>query len=310
MRCSIVFGEYHRIIKEHLNNLPNSSSQIYVEQILSSIIESTHPYFIISTLIISIVYFLLATLTPMISTSLICLSLVLYLVVNYLVHITFFASCLVITLRRIASRRHCLSCHRLSADYFPQYNKSPNFIARWSNKFQSLFNIDSIYKAFIAAVLCLLSIVGVLFSVWFALSIDTRLFDEEFLPRDAQSLRSYMKSQVEDFSIGPMIIFTIPQSIDYNDQSIRLSMSSLLEQCQNESRTGEFKLFWLDHENIKTITEEKLPLELRITPFSHNDLIVTDTNNLSTIVASRFYCQYNSLQGKSSNCSIVSIQIE
>lgn len=297
MRSSIIFGEYHRIIEDYLKNLPNVAAPIHVEQILSSIIECTHPYFLLSTFILSIVYFLLATFTPMASTAQICLTLVLYIIINYAVHATFFSSCLVITLRRLASHRHCLTCHRLPVDFSPISNTSSTCFRKFSEKFRSLFQIDSIYKKFIIALIDLLAIVGVFFSVWFALSIDTRLFDDAFIPPDAQSLRSYMKSQVEDFNIGPMVIFTIPQPVDYRHPTVRSAMSSLLDQCQSQPRINRFQLFWLEKENIDTITQETIPLEFRITPFSHNDLVIQQDKNHSTIVASRFYCQYRSLSG-------------
>ncbi|CAF4435477.1 unnamed protein product, partial [Adineta steineri] len=92
MRFSIVCGEYHRIIKEQLIIITDVSSEIDIEKILSSIIETTHPYFMISTLIISIVYVIFSTLSPMLTTTLISLTLVLYILMNYLVHATYFSS--------------------------------------------------------------------------------------------------------------------------------------------------------------------------------------------------------------------------
>lgn len=282
MRISIVCGEYHRLINEQIEKL---STTLPIEEIFSSIVESTHPIFFITTLSLGMIYFLLATFTSMISSILICLTLILHIFIVYLVHSTFFSSCLIITLRRIGSRRHCLSCHRLSSD---EENSSLS-----STKTRSICRLNSLMKR----CFCLLSIVAFLFSVWFALSIDTRLFDENFLPTDAPSLRSYMKSQIDDFNIGPMVMFTIPEPIDYEDSNVRQAMNALLEQCQNENRINDFRLFWIEKENLPTILHEKLPLEMRITPFSHNDLIVKEEKNKTTIVASRFYCQYKSLQG-------------
>lgn len=270
MRISIVCGETHRVLQ--------TSSD---EDAFTSIIESTNPFFLIATFSSSIIYFLLASLTPMISSNLICLTLILHIFVVYLIDSTFFSSCLFITLRRIESKR----VRRQS-----------------SKKIFSLFRFDSISRRFFSAIFCLLSIVGIFFSVSFALSIETRLFDDVFLPSDAQSLRSFMKSQLDDFNIGPMVMFTIPQPIDYNDSNVRQSMSSLLDQCRNENRINDFRLIWTEKENLDTILYEKTPLEFRISPFSNNDLVVKDENNRTTIIASRFYCQYQSLQGKNFVC--------
>jgi hypothetical protein len=296
MRFSIVCGEYHRIIKEHLITITNISSEIDIGKILPSIIESTHPYFMISTSIIILVYLVFSIASPMLSTMLICLTLALYICVNYVVHSTFFASCLVITLKRVSSRRHCLLCCRLSNDYYS--NTNSNRFQSLKNKLRSLMNVDSIFKNIFAAILCLLSVVFVVYSVWFGLSIDTRLFDDKFLPRDAYSLRSHMKSQTDDFDIGPVIIFTVPEVVDYENKEIRSSINYLLEQCQNESRTNDFKLSWLDYETINTIVNGTDPLQFRITPFSQNDIIVSEGQNHSTIIATRFYCQYRSIKGK------------
>jgi hypothetical protein len=135
-------------------------------------------------------------------------------------------------------------------------------------------------------------------SIWFTLSIDTRLFDDEFLPRDASTLRKHMQSQSDDFDLGPIIMFTIPEAINYENERIQLGINSLINQCQNEIRTNTFKLLWLDHENISYITTSHDDLQVRITPFSKNDLIVLQGLNDSIIKASRFYCQYKSIKGK------------
>ena len=264
-----------------------------VESLLTSIIESSHPYFFVSTFTLCCVYFLFVLLTPMASTMLISLTFVLCLVINAAVHCTFFSSCLVITLRRISSRRHCFSCIRLPSTYEVPVKTRVTFVERW--------NIDSIYRTFTAGTLCLLSIVGVVFSLWLSLSIDTRLFDDEFLPRDLRTLRSHMKSQMEDFDIGPMIVFTLPRPVDYHSREVNDSIFALLEQCRSEPRTNAFRMLWLEKENITLITDTNGSMAMRITPYSRNDLVVTQGENRSTIVASRFYCQWNSIQGKRSN---------
>lgn len=298
MRFSIVCGEYHRVIKEYMNTLTDPSSNMDLQQILSPIIESTHPYFIISTLIMSIVYFLFSMCTPMLSTVQICSTLAIYLFINYLVHSTVFSSCVVITLKRVSSRLHCLGCFRLPEDYSTRKSRKLTITKSLSSKVNSLFNVDSIWKKLFAAIICLLSVVFIVCSMWFALSIDTCLFDDKFLPRDAYALRSHMQSQTNDFEMGPVIMFTIPKAIDYENVKNQIAMRHLLEQCHNDPRTNNFSLLWLNYENITAITTGHENLVFRITPFSQHDLIVSEGKNSSTIEASRFYCQYKSIRGK------------
>ncbi|CAF3779960.1 unnamed protein product [Rotaria sordida] len=297
MRFSIVCGEYHRIITEHLIAVTDTSSEINIEKILPSIIESTHPYFIVSTLIISIVYSLFSICSPLSSTMPICLTLVLYIFLNYIVHSTFFSSCLVITIKRVSSRRHGLFCYRLSKDYYTKTNREFNKLKLLKTKIRSLLNIDSIWKKLFTSILSLLFIVFITLSMWFGLSIDTCLYDNKFLPHNAYSLRSHMQSQADDFDMGPMIMFTIPEETNYENEQVQLAMRFLLKQCVNETRTNTFKLLWLDYENINSIITGHDPLEFRITPFSRNDLIVSEGQDYSKIVASRFYCQYKSVKG-------------
>jgi hypothetical protein len=197
----------------------------------------------------------------------------------------------------MASRRHCLFCFRLSNDYYTKSNTIFNQLTLIKDKIHSLLNNDSIIKKFFAAILCLLSIVFIISSIWFGLTIDTRLFDDKFLPRDAYPLRAHMQSQTDDFNIGPVIMFTIPEVINYENPQNKLAIHSLIEQCQNKTRTNAFKLLWLDHENITDIITGKEPIKMRITPFSHNDLVVSEGQNQSAIVASRFYCQLTSIKG-------------
>jgi hypothetical protein len=267
--------------------------------ILRSIIEQTHPYFLVSTLTIASVYSLLAGISSMLSTSLICSTLVVYVLFSFIMNSTFFYTCLVITLKRVSSRRHCLFCHRLPSNYnLNSHKTTSNSMHVLKCRIQSLLTIDSIYKTFIAATLCLFAIVCVLFSLWSMLSIDTRLFGDELLPRDARALRSHMQAQTDEFDMGPVVIFTIPESIDYNHVQTKTSINNLIDQCRNESRTNSFKLLWLDYENVTTITHGNESIEYRITPLSNNDLLVVDDEQQSSIVASRFYCQLKSIQGK------------
>ncbi|CAF1623202.1 unnamed protein product [Rotaria magnacalcarata] len=297
MRCSIVCGEYHRIIIEHMDTSPDESPEIDIEKLLPSIITSTHPYFIVSTLIISFVYLLFSICSPMSLTMPICLTLALYIFINYIVHSTFFTSCLVITLKRVSSRRHCLCCCRLPKDNYTKANRKSKRLNVLRNQIYSLLNIDSMWKKPFASIFCLLLIVFIILSLWFGLSIDTSLFEDKYLPREFYSLRSHMQSQADDFEMGPVIMFTIPEAIDYNNAYTQEAMRNLLEQCVSETRTNTFKLLWLDNENIAEITTGKDNLNYRITPFSKNDLIVSEGQNFSTIQASRFYCQYNSIKG-------------
>ncbi len=297
MRFSIICGEYHRIVQDHMITISNPSLKIDIEKILPSILESTQPYFLSSTLIISVVYLLFSLISPMFSTQLVCLTLTLYIFVNYMVHLTFFSSSLVVTLKRVSSRRHYLCCYRLSNEYYTNIHKRFPRFKSLKNRIHLLFNQDSIWKTFFAGISCLLLIIFLISSIWSCLSIDTRLFDDRFLPRDAYTLRKHMQSQIDDFDLGPVIMFTIPEAINYENEQVKLAMNALINQCQKESSTNEFKLLWLDHENIEYITKGKDDLQVRITPFSQNDLIVEQGLNHSVIKASRFYCQYKSIKG-------------
>lgn len=297
IRVSIVCGEYHRIIKDHLKTIRDISSDIELDKILPSILESTHPYFLASTFIISIVYLLLSFISPMMSTKLISLTLILYILINYFLHATFFSASLVITLKRVSSYRHFLCCYRLPLDYSSRSNEKSSRLKSWKNSLRFLSNEDSIWKRFFAGIGCLSLILFAISSIWICLSIDTRLFDDQFLPNDATSLRKYMQSQTDDFDIGPVVMFTIPEAINYENEQVKSAMRSLLDQCQKEKRINSFQLFWLDHENIPSILQGKEDLQLRITPFSQNDLIVEQRLNDSIIKASRFYCQYRSIKG-------------
>jgi len=93
-------------------------------------------------------------------------------------------------------------------------------------------------------------------------------------------------------------MFTIPEEIDYENKQNQLSIRSLINQCQNETRTNTFKFLWLDNLIIDDIINGKEDLHIRITPFSHNDLYVSQGLNYSTINASRFYCQYQFIKGQ------------
>jgi hypothetical protein len=300
MRISIVCGEYHRIIKEYLptSSTTNISTKIDIERILPSIIKSTRPYFICSTFILIIVYLIIAFLSPMSCTKYLGLTFILYIIINYLTHCTFFSSCLVITLKRIQSRRHCLLCHHLPNDYYIKDRKKSIKKTIFQKPIDFFNNIDPIFKKFFTGFLCLLSLLFVIFSIWLTLSIDTRLFDEKFLPKNATSLRLYMKSQAEDYNLGPVIMFVIPQAINYQNKKNQFLIRRIVEQCQNETTTNDFKLLWLDQENINTILYSKDPINLRITPYSQNDLIISEGKNKSIIKASRFYCQFKSIKGK------------
>jgi hypothetical protein len=159
-------------------------------------------------------------------------------------------------------------------------------------------NIDSIFKNLFTGFLCLLSLIFVIFSIWLIFSIDTRLYEDKFLPKNASSLKSYMKSNVENYDIGPMIMFVIPRPINYQNKTNQLAIHHLVEQCLNETRTNKFKLLWLEQENITQILTSKDPISLRITPYSQNDIIVSERKNKTIIKATRFYCQYRTTKGK------------
>lgn len=299
MRSSIVCGEYHRILKTSIMDSSNISNEIQIEEILSSIIKSTQPYFIISTIIIFSANLLHVALSPLPTTTLMSSTLTIYIVVSYVIHLTFFLPVLTINLRRVSSRRHCLLFRRLPKKTHLRTILKPSIVEQHYNKYQSLFQISSFTRKFIASVLCFVSLIAVIFSIRCVFSIDTRLFFDELLPRDATSIRLHMKSQIEDFSIGPIIMFTIPEPINYSDPSVNASIRSLSQECRNKKRTNHFSLLWLDFESVPHILEHssELPVVHRITPFSRNDLIVSVDGNHSMITASRFYCQYNSIIG-------------
>lgn len=277
-----------------MSSVSDMSSEIDIEKILPSIIESTHPYFINSTIILSIVYILFGIISPMFSTKFFCLTLTLYIILNYLVHSTFFTSCLIITLKRFSSHRHCLFCYRLPNDY---YTNMKTKFSQLKSLFSFLNNQNLILKKILSILSCLLFLVLLVSSIWSIFLIDTRLFEDKFLPEDAHSLRKHMQSQIKDFNIGPVIIFTIPEKIDYKNEEIRLKINSLVNQCRNKTRTNNFKLLWLDYHNLHDLIYGKIDLETRISPFSRNDLILSQEIHSTIINSSRFYCQLNSIQG-------------
>ncbi|CAF3528012.1 unnamed protein product [Rotaria sp. Silwood1] len=298
IRISILCGEYHRIIKQHIRaSSTNVSLKIDIEKILLSIITSSRPYFLFSTLIQIIVYLIISLISQMPCTKYLSLTLILYIFINYLTHCTFFSSCLIITLKRIKSRRHCLSCHHIPNDYHIKNRKKSIEKIFFQKPKKFIKNIDPIFKKFFAGCICLLTLICIICCIWLILSIDTRLFDDKFLPRNSSSLRSYMKSQTEDYNIGPVIMFVIPQPIDYINKKNQLSIRRIIEQCQNETTTNNFKLVWIDQEDINHLLTSKDPINVRVTPYSQNDIVFSEENNKTIIKASRFYCQYNSIKG-------------
>lgn len=297
IRVSILSGEYHEIIVKHLVPTRDTSMDIDIDKVLPSIIERTQPYFLSSSIILIVVYSILAFLTPIDSMKFFCLTLTLFIFMSYLVHLTFFSSCFVITLKRISSYRHCLFCYRLPTDYQSEIKLKFAQLTKLSNRISELTIKDSIWKKFLSATICLVFLLCLFASLWLTLSIDTRLYDHELLPNRNNSLYKYMQSQINDFAIGPMIMFVIPEAINYENEKISNAMHLLLNQCQNEKKINKFKLFWLDKENLTNIMYGHDELKYRLTPYSHNDLIVVEKNNQSIIKASRFYCQYNSVIG-------------
>lgn len=297
MRISIVCGEYHRIIKGYLPIL-NNSRKFDIEEILPTILKSTRPYFLCSTIILIIVYLIMFIFSPMSCIKTLGLTLIFYIIINYLTHCTFFSSCLVITLKRIQSNRHCLFCTRLSNDYNIEDQRKTTKKTRLEKIKEFTKKIDPVFKKFSQGFLCLLSFLFLISSIWLILSIDTGLFNENFLPKSSTSLRSYMKSQVDDYDIGPVVMFVIPKPVNYKNIQTQLSMRKILQQCQNEPTINNFTLFWLDQDNITTLLTSKEPYRLRMAPYSFNDIILAEGKNKTFIKATRFYCQYNSIKGK------------
>lgn len=232
------------------------------------------------------------------ATRSLALTLIFYLAVNYFTHCTFFSSCLVITLKRMQSRRHCLSCRMLSNDYYPKDSKRSNKTKIWQMPRKYFTEINPKIKKILAGFFSLLSLILVIVSIIFIFSIDTRLFEEKFLPKNATSLRAYMKSQTDDYDIGPVIMFVIPQMVNYQNKKNQLAIRRILQQCLNEKTTSDFHLLWLDQEKISTILTGKDPINFRITPYSQNDIILGEEKNRTMIKATRFFCQYRSYTGK------------
>lgn len=298
MRLSIVCGEYHRIIKDYLpTSSTNVAMKIDIEKILPAIVKSTRPYFLASTSVLMLVYLIMAFLSPMSCTHYLGFTLVLCIFIDYLTHCTFFSACLVITLQRIQSRRHCLLCHHLPTDYSPRNDEKSLKTALCKKPKAFWSSVNSTPKKLAAGFVCLLSVVFLGLSVASIFRIDTHLFEDRFLPKDATTLRSYMRSHLEQYDIGPVIMFVIPQPIDYKKKENQALIHRLTQRCLNDTHTNEFKLLWLDYENIPTILTSRDPLYLRITPYSQNDIIVSEANNRSVINATRFYCQLSSTTG-------------
>ncbi|CAF1964308.1 unnamed protein product [Rotaria magnacalcarata] len=298
MRVSIICGDYHRIIEQHLpQSSTNVSTKIDIEKILSSILKSSRPYFLSSTLIQMIVFIIMSIISPMPCPKYLSITLVVYVFINYLTHCTFFSSCLIITLKRIKSRRHSLSCLHLPSDYYIKDRKKSIKNTFFQLPMKLFENIDPKFKRIFTGFICLFSIIFVICSLWLILSIDTRLFDDRFLPRNSSSLRSYMKSQTNDYDIGPVIMFVIPQTVDYTNATNRLLIHRMIEKCQNETTTNKFKLVWIDHEDVTDLLTSKDSIDIRITPYSQNDIILSEEENKTVLKASRFYCQYKSIKG-------------
>jgi len=299
MRTSIVCGEYHRFIQVHLPCTSTQPTKINIETIVRSIIRSTRSSFIPSTLIILGVYLFMALLSPMACTTYLGFILVIYMLINHLTHCFFFTSCLVITLKRILSNRHCLFCYHLPNDYYVRIqakSTKKTFVRKRNEVFKTM---KPNVKAFLTGFVCLLSILFVIVNIWLVFCMDTRLFDDRLLPKNASSIRAYMKSQTDDYELGPVVMFVIPQPINYQSSQNQQFIRKIISQCKNESTTSDFHLLWLDHEDIKTITTSKDSIEFKITPYSQNDLVLTEgKNDRSIIKASRFYCQLKSITGK------------
>ncbi|CAF0971101.1 unnamed protein product [Adineta steineri] len=298
MRISIVCGEYHQIIKEYLPvSSINVSTKIDIEKILPSIIKSTRPYFLSSTLIIMITYVIMSIISPMSCTRYLGLTIVLYIFIEYITHCTFFASCLVITLKRIKSRRHCLLCHQLPNDYYIK-DRRKSLSKTLNKQVTTLTNVDPIFKKIFTGFLCLLSVIFIICSIWLISSIDTRLYEDKFLPKNASTLKSYMRAHFENYDIGPVIMFVIPKPMNYENKKNQLLIHNLVAQCLNETAmNNKFKLVWLEQEDLNDVLTSRNPLSVRLTPYSQNDLVISDKKNRSVIKASRFFCQYRSTKG-------------
>ncbi|CAF4300769.1 unnamed protein product, partial [Adineta steineri] len=135
-------------------------------------------------------------------------------------------------------------------------------------------------------------------SIWLISSFDTRLYEDKFLPKNASSLKSYMRAHFENYDIGPVIMFVIPKPMNYENKKNQLLIHNLVAQCLNETAmNNKFKLVWLEQEDLHDVLTSRNPLSVRLTPYSQNDLVISDKKNRSAIKASRFFCQYRSTKG-------------
>lgn len=299
MRISIVCGEYHRVLEKYMpQSSTNISTKIDIEKILSSIFKSSRPYLLSSTIIQMIVYIIISLISPMPCIKYLTITIVVYVFVNYLTNCTFFSSCLTITLKRVKSRRHCLWCYHLPSDYHTKDRKKSINQSFFQKGMQCIEKIDPKLKKIVTGLICLLTVICVVLSIWSIILIDTRLFDDRFLPRNSSLLRSYMKSQNEDYDIGPVVMFVIPETLDYSDKKNQYYIHHIVEQCHNETTTNTFTLLWTEHESVDNLLTSKDPLHFRISPYSQNDIILGEENNKTVIKASRFYCQYKTIRGK------------
>ena len=260
--------------------------------------KSCRSYFLASTFISIGTYLTISMISPIPCIRLLCLTHVFFVLIDYVLFQTFFLSCLVINLKRLGANRHCLSCLQLSKDYYIEIPQQPSRTEVFKKKFNFLSSIDQLFKLILLGFVCLMSLVITVFSIWSIFSIDTRLFDDRFLPRNATSLRSYMRSQTEDYSLGPVIMFTIPRTMKYTDSAVQNRMKNLIQQCINDSNTNDFRLLWLEKENLQTILHGNDPLNMRVSLYSKNDLILKSIKGKIQIRSSRFYCQYKTIQGK------------
>ncbi|CAF0972507.1 unnamed protein product [Didymodactylos carnosus] len=305
IRISIVCKEFHLTfcsLTIPLQKLPDDNNSPHsLTKRLKQTLKYSQPPFICTTIILCILYGLIFLISKISSIRIYSMAFCVYLFFNYFVHLTFFLSCLTITCRRINSNRHSLLCLKMSKIKPSTVSSSLSIII--TTRFRPYFR--SLYTKTFAYFICLLTIVLFFYSLVTVFKIDTRLVDSQFIPVQSHSLHSYMSSLEKDFDIGPVIMFTIPSALDYKNETIQ-RIQMIIEQCRNGMSTNDFNLFWynwLDTNSQDQLTSSGGHNLSKISSLSTNNILLANDILLTngTIQASRFYCQFKTIQGRRSD---------
>lgn len=295
LRTSIICGVYHIKIRKYCSSA--NENQFQVEKVFTKIFKSSHLHFINTIFVTIFTYTALGFLTPIPSISLMSFVFPIYMIIGYLIFVTFFASCLMLNLKRLKKNRHCFTCCKMPENQYDEIHQKK----KYSGFFKRYLKISPSKNPKLFEVLSIFVVIGSLaifaLSLYVIYRIDTKLYDDRFLPRNATSLRSYMKSQTEDYDIGPIIMFTLPHPVSYRDENFRNRIIDFSKTCLNDSNTNNFRLVWLEKENVDEILNSRKKPEQMLTPYSRNDLAFSFKRKNVNIKASRFYCQYRTIKG-------------